>query len=203
MQLPLHILLENHFGDLNENQEEMLGAARTAAEAADVRIRQVQRLLALERGAVPMLPRPIGVAELLRPALAIAEARAAKRDAALRAVLAATAPRVLVDPVHAQDAVTMALSELVERVPAGRELTVEATESSDGTVRVVAAGAEPAPRAVARDAARRTTLSGRRAALPRGRRRPHASSSPPSRSAARAPDRPRRGPRAPALACRP
>ena len=35
VRLPLHILLENRFGDLNENQEEMLGAARTAAEAAD------------------------------------------------------------------------------------------------------------------------------------------------------------------------
>ena len=51
-----------------------------------------------------MLPKPVGMAELLRPALAIAEARAAKRGVSLRASIAATAPRVLVDPVHAQDA---------------------------------------------------------------------------------------------------
>lgn len=47
VRLPLHILLENRFGDLNENQEEMLGAARTAAESADatlLRLREVVRL---------------------------------------------------------------------------------------------------------------------------------------------------------------
>jgi hypothetical protein len=144
IQLPLHILLDSPFGDLNENQEEIVAAARTAAEAADVRIRQVQRLLALDRGDVQMLPKPLGVAELLRPALAIAEARAAKRGVELRSAIAATAPRVLVDPVHAQDAVTMALTELVERVEPDRTLLVEATETNEGTVRVVIAGAEPA-----------------------------------------------------------
>jgi len=141
IQLPLHNLLDSPFGDLNENQEEILVAARTAAETADVRIRQVQRLVALERGSVPMLPKPVGVAELLRPALAIAEARASKRGGALRTTLSATMPRVLVDSVHAQDAVTMVLTELVERVPAGGELVIDAEESDASMVRVTVSGA--------------------------------------------------------------
>jgi len=141
IQLPLHILLDSPFGDLNENQEEILVAARAAAEAADVRIRQVQRLVALERGSVPMIPKPVGVAELLRPALAIAEARAAKRSVALRTSLSATMPRVMVDSFHAQDAVTMALTELVERVPASGELGVDAAEAEGGTVRLTVTGA--------------------------------------------------------------
>jgi signal transduction histidine kinase len=140
IQLPLHILLDSPFGELNENQEEILVAARTAAEAADVRIRQVQRLLSLERGAVSMHVKPVGVAELMRPALAIAEARAAKRGVVLRASIDSTLPRVLVDPVHAQDAVTIVLTEAVERAPAGRDLEVEASESESGAVRLVVAG---------------------------------------------------------------
>ena len=38
-QLPLHILLENHFGDLNENQEEMLQAASDATDRIDLAVR--------------------------------------------------------------------------------------------------------------------------------------------------------------------
>ena len=52
MQLPLHILLENPFGELNDNQEELLGAAQTAVETADIEVRRLRKLLDLERGAV-------------------------------------------------------------------------------------------------------------------------------------------------------
>ncbi len=31
IRLPLHVLAENHFGELNDNQEEMIRAARAAA----------------------------------------------------------------------------------------------------------------------------------------------------------------------------
>jgi hypothetical protein len=48
--LPLHILLENRFGDLNENQEEMLEAARRSADAADAALRHARRVVERARG---------------------------------------------------------------------------------------------------------------------------------------------------------
>ena len=41
VRISLHILLENRFGDLNENQEELLGAARAAADEADAELRKL------------------------------------------------------------------------------------------------------------------------------------------------------------------
>ena len=134
VQLPLHILLDSPFGELNENQEEMLQSAREAAEAADVRLRQVRKFLELERGAVKMQARGVGLAEFLRPALAIVEAHARKRAITVRSAVSPSAPRVLVDPAHAQEAVTLALGEAVERAAAGAEIDVEARESEQGTV---------------------------------------------------------------------
>ncbi len=63
IRLPLHILLENHFGDLNENQEEMLGAARTAAEAADAQLERLKRIAALGLGNLPLRRDPIRIAD--------------------------------------------------------------------------------------------------------------------------------------------
>jgi signal transduction histidine kinase len=54
IRLPLHILLENRFGDLNENQEEMLGAARAAAEATDERLRTVATTIAATDGTLAL-----------------------------------------------------------------------------------------------------------------------------------------------------
>ena len=41
-QLPLHILLSSPFGALNENQEEMLSAAQSAVDSADVELRRLR-----------------------------------------------------------------------------------------------------------------------------------------------------------------
>jgi hypothetical protein len=50
VRLPLHILLSDHYGELNENQEEMLGAAQTAATEAAVVVARLRALIAGEAG---------------------------------------------------------------------------------------------------------------------------------------------------------
>lgn len=72
VRLPLHILLDNHFGELNENQEEMLGAARTAAEAADADMLLLRQIAALDLGDRPMRRdriKPADIIDALRPML--------------------------------------------------------------------------------------------------------------------------------------
>jgi len=140
VQLPLHILLDSPFGTLNENQEEMLEAARGAAEALDVRLRQTRKLLDVERGALPGIRKPVGLGELLRPALAIAEAHAAKRGVALRTEVSPAARRANVDPMQTQEAVTILLREAIDRAEAGAELVAAAEDGDDGRVRLTLRG---------------------------------------------------------------
>jgi signal transduction histidine kinase len=72
VRLPLHILLENRFGDLNENQEEMLGAARSAAEAVDADMLSLRQIAAFDLGERPLREdrmRPSEIVDALRPLL--------------------------------------------------------------------------------------------------------------------------------------
>jgi hypothetical protein len=131
-QLPLHILLESPFGELNENQEELLGAAQSAVEAADLEVRRLRKLLDLERGAVTLVIQPIGVAELLRAPLAIAAARAEKRGVGHEWSVPATMPRVRVDPSHMQEALTSALGRAIDQTQEGAGIALRVGESPDG-----------------------------------------------------------------------
>lgn len=131
-QLPLHILLESPFGELNENQEELLGAAQSAVEAADLEVRRLRKLLDLERGAIAFVIQPIGVAELLRAPLAIAAARADKRSVGHDWSVPTTMPRVRVDLSHTQEALTSALGRAIDQTPDGERIAVKVSESSDG-----------------------------------------------------------------------
>ncbi|MBA2683676.1 MAG: hypothetical protein H0U66_04225 [Gemmatimonadaceae bacterium] len=130
-QLPLHILLDSPFGELNDNQEELIGAAQGAVEAADIEIRRLQRLLDLERGAVPFVIQPVGVAELLRAPLAIAAARADKRNVGHEWSVPTTMPRVLVDLSHVQEAITSALGLAIDQTAEGERVVVTVRESED------------------------------------------------------------------------
>lgn len=131
-QLPLHILLESPFGELNDNQEELLGAAQSAVEAADLEVRRLRKLLDLEQGAITFLIQPVGIAELLRAPLAIAAARADKRGIGHDWSVPATMPRVRVDLSLMQEALTSALSRAIDLTPDGHRVALKVSESPDG-----------------------------------------------------------------------
>ena len=137
VQLPLHILLASPFGELNENQEEILAAARNATDEADIHLRRLEKLVELERGTVVIVPQPMNLADLLRPALSIAEAHAAKANVHFRAHVSLTAPRVIVDPVHAQEALSALLTEAVKETAPESDVTVDAAEDDLGGIRIV------------------------------------------------------------------
>ena len=131
-QLPLHILLESPFGELNDNQEELLGAAQSAVEAADLEVRRLRKLLDLEQGAITFVIQPVGIAELLRAPLAIAAARADKRGVGHDWSVPSTMPRVRVDLSHMQEALTSALGIAIDQTPDADRVALKVSESSDG-----------------------------------------------------------------------
>jgi signal transduction histidine kinase len=104
IRLPLHILLENRFGDLNENQEELLGAARAAAEAADERLRTITTTIAAADGTLALRRDRIRGGELADGLLALLRAQAMERDARLEADIAAPLPSLSGDRAYLQEA---------------------------------------------------------------------------------------------------
>jgi len=135
-QLPLHILLSSPFGELNENQEEMLGAAMSAVDAIDTEVRELQKLVQLHRGELSIVTQPMNLAEFLRPTLAIAAARAEVAHVQLRPFVSDTAPRAIVDAVHAQEAMTSILIDAIAHTAEGGDVDVNAGESDRGRIRI-------------------------------------------------------------------
>ncbi len=122
--LPLHILLESRFGDLNENQVEMIEAARLGADAADRLLRRAARIRALEGR--PRTPRdestrPI---DLCRGALAIASAQAATRNIRFEVDLSPALPRAVGDRAHLEEALTLLLVDAAGRAVPGAAIAV-------------------------------------------------------------------------------
>ena len=135
-ELPLHVLLSSPFGSLNENQEEMLAAAQAAVGVADAEVRRLRKFLDLDRGRVPVMLQPVSLTELLKPALAIAGAHARRAHIDFRAELSDTAPRVIADPVHAQEALTTVFRAALDQTTVGGQVFVEALEAEDGRIRI-------------------------------------------------------------------
>ena len=130
VRLPLHILLESRFGELNENQEEMVGAARAAAESADVELGRLRDIADIDRGALSLtrdLVRPADVIQSLLPTLV---AQGEREGVTVLADVEPALPRVTAHRARLQEAMGLLLAERVRHAKA------------DGTVRI---GAEAVP----------------------------------------------------------
>lgn len=125
VQLPLHILLENHFGDLNENQEEMLQAASAAADRIDLASRHLQRILDLEHGRIGFQREVVRLGDLLQPVLAIAAARGEARDVKVAADRPPVSPFVVADRYFLGEALTTLFTLVADRAEASTGLKVQ------------------------------------------------------------------------------
>ncbi len=147
VRLPLHILLENRFGDLNENQEEMLGAARVAAEAADADMLSLRRIAQLDLGERPLREdrmKPSDIIDALRPML-LAAAEAV--GVTLEIDVAPLLPSIIGDRAMLQDALVTILRETV--ASASRDSLVRIQLDREGsTIRFVVHGDGTAPATV-------------------------------------------------------
>lgn len=127
VQLPLHILLDAPFGALNENQEELVGAARDAAETADRDLRLLRRLLHDEPERAD--PERITVGALMAPALSVANSAAESALVRIVVDIDDGLPMVRVLSLPLQEAMTTVLTTMVSESEAGGELRVAAMET--------------------------------------------------------------------------
>jgi len=137
IRLPLHILLENRFGDLNENQEEMLGSAQTAAEEASALLRRLQLTADLDRGAVELRRDPVRVDDIVRGLLPTLQSLGERRNVRVTAELLPALPRVPADRTYLHEALSLLLRGAVDRTADGAEVRI-VVESVPGSVRLTA-----------------------------------------------------------------
>ena len=137
IRLPLHILLENRFGDLNENQEEMLESAQAAAEEATALLRRLQLTADLDRGVVELRRDPVRVDDIVRNLLPTLESLGERRNVRVVADLAPALPRVPADRTYLHEALSILLRSAVERTAERGEVHIQ-VESVPGAVRLSA-----------------------------------------------------------------
>ena len=138
IRLPIHILLDTRFGDLNENQEELLRDARSAADAMDEALRRLSQVADADRGALPVQRELVQVNDVVRAVLPLAHAAAERRGGRVDASLEPGLPRVLADRARLAEALTLLTREAAGSVGPEQPLTV-ATARNSGTVTITIA----------------------------------------------------------------
>jgi signal transduction histidine kinase len=151
-RLPLYILLDNHFGDLNENQEEMLGAAQAAVQTADQRLRQLREIADIDRGAVTLRQDAVRAGDLIASLLPSLNSLGQEGGVEVKAEIAPALPRVSGDRSRLQEACGLLLSERLRALPPGASVTIAAVPEGHA-VRIDITHAGPAAPASGADAA--------------------------------------------------
>jgi signal transduction histidine kinase len=144
IRLPLHILLENRFGDLNENQEEMLETARTAAEHANGDVRRLAEIGALDRGASTLRRDRIHIADVMQSLRPTVDSEGARVGVGVEMEIPPALPPLVGDRGRLQEALAVVLSDSVRRTPAGGRVRIALEARTGGISIVVDHGAPPA-----------------------------------------------------------
>lgn len=111
VRLPLQILLASPFGELNENQEELLRDARAAADAIDVALRRLGQVADIDRDALPVQRELVQINDVVRSVIPVARAAAERRGARTETVLEPGLPRVVADRARLAEALALFLAD--------------------------------------------------------------------------------------------
>jgi hypothetical protein len=139
IRLPLHILLESRFGELNENQEEMLSAAQDAAAAAEAELRRVQQVVELDTRDLQIRPELVRVVDLVAPVLQAVAARGQAVGVRVYADVSPALPHVRVDRHLTHQALALVLDEALA-AGEGASLRLDAVQDPDDVRLVISHG---------------------------------------------------------------
>jgi signal transduction histidine kinase len=123
-RVALHILLEHHFGPLNDNQDEMLEAARAGTAAAETELARLQEIALLDRGAVNVRRDRLRIGDLLQSLRPQLEAEARKGGVSLSIEPTPGLPKIVGDRVRLQQALDLLLRHLVRHATPGSAVAI-------------------------------------------------------------------------------
>lgn len=124
VRLPLQILLESPFGELNENQEELLRDARAAADAIDRALRRLGQVADIDRDALPVQHELVQVNDVVRSVLPLARAAAERRGARMETALEPGLPRAMADRTRLAEALTLFVTDAASASGPDRPLMI-------------------------------------------------------------------------------
>lgn len=125
-RLSLHVLQETRFGELNDNQEEMINAARTGVESAEGELRKLRTIADIDRGQVAVGGGFVKPGDLVRALLPLLKARGAKRNVRVLAEIEPGLPAVRADRSRLQDALGLVANDAVTYAIPGASLSIHA-----------------------------------------------------------------------------
>lgn len=136
-RLSLHVLQESHFGELNDNQDEMINAARDGVEAAEVELANLRTITDIDRGSIAAESDVVQIADIVRSLLPLTKARAEKKTVRLIAEIEPGLPRVMGDRSRLRDALALVLNDAVTYAIAGTSISVHVAADKDGLTMIV------------------------------------------------------------------
>jgi signal transduction histidine kinase len=163
VQLPLHILLENRFGELNENQEEMLGAARASTENAATEVAALRDIADFDRGTIAGREDAVRINDVLSSLTPMLIAEGELRDIVAHVDVAPGLPAIRGDRRQIQESVSAVLLDTLRGTPAGSAFSIEVDSDAQSVRITVTHGGEGPP--AASHALPKRLLSANRASL--------------------------------------
>jgi signal transduction histidine kinase len=136
-RLSLHVLQDNHFGELNDNQEEMIGAAREATEAAEVELNHLREIADIDRGALTLRRDLVKPGEIIRSLQPLLNSQATKQGVRILLELEPALPRVVGDRGRLQDALGLILKDAVRYALPGTSISVHAASEPSAVTIIV------------------------------------------------------------------
>ena len=124
VRMPLHILLDVHFGDLNENQEEMVAAARSAADEAQTALDRLREIADLDRGAIRLRTERIRLADLVAALVPGLVAEGSRAGIRVSTDLSPFLPAVGGDRARLGEAIALLTTDSVRRTAPGGEVRI-------------------------------------------------------------------------------
>ena len=155
VRLPLHILLDNHFGEMNENQEELLGAARAAAERVDSELMSLKQIADLDLGSAAMRLDRVIPADVVRAILPTLKAAADRAGVALQVDIEPLVPAVRVNQAALQEALSNLLVDCIGTHVEGAELSLTLARNA-GSAQITLSGIHEPDASIRLALARRT-----------------------------------------------
>jgi signal transduction histidine kinase len=163
VRLPLHILLETRFGELNENQEELLRDAQKAADAMDGALRRLGQVADANRDAIPVKVELVQVNDVVRAVLPLARAAAERTHARVDTSLEPGLPRVMADRARLAEALALLTDAAAAGTGPERPLVLSTARGAEGisiTVAPSAGQTGPTKTGITEGAAMETSAAG-------------------------------------------
>lgn len=137
VRMPIHILLNTEFGQLDENQEELLSAAEVALEELSNQLDRVREIADADGGALRVQSEPVRVGSVLRGLEPMVRSLATKMGVTVVFDTEPALPRGIGDTPRLRDALRLTLSDAVRYAVPGTTVRVCAKSNGEEILVVV------------------------------------------------------------------